>query len=182
MMRKIHYYSILSIVFIKVKQDITMNEELEYRGYVFVNSALSSIQKGVQGAHAMVEVTNRYNYSSVTYDEVPAASARVVWDWRNEHKTLIFLEAGFHRGLLENYLTFAQHCEKLGLPYALFVEDDDTMNSMATAFAGVVPSSIYDIDLNEYDMVKSTPGMFMEVDDPDDVALCRFLKQFHLAR
>jgi hypothetical protein len=79
-------------------------------------------------------------------------------------------------------LTFAQHCEKLGLPYALFVEDDDTMNSMATAFAGVVPSSIYDIDLNEYDMVKSTPGMFMEVDDPDDVALCRFLKQFHLAR
>lgn len=158
-----------------------MNEEqVEYRGYVFVNSALSSIQKGVQGAHAMVEVTEQYAIES-------NEAASVLHEWRASHKTLIFLEAGFHESILQNYLGFAAMCEKLDLPQALFVEDYETMNHMATAFAGVVPSTIYDIDLEEYEM--STRSMMsnfttgiIKNDDPPEVELCKFLKQFHLAR
>lgn len=157
-----------------------MNEFTEYRGYVFINTALSSIQKGVQGAHALVELTEKYYYNS---DSV----SKMLWDWRCVDKTLIFLEAGFHQALLENYLTFSTYCEKLGLPYALFVEDDETMNSMATAFAGIVPSTIYDIDLKEVYAVKAymTKGfgdtIAMPEDSPEE-ALCRFLKSFNLAR
>lgn len=150
-------------------------EEVEYRGYVFVNRALSSIQKGVQGAHALVELTKTYNTESND-------AASTLHEWRESHKTLVFVDCGFHQEMLEHYLTAVAYCEKLELPHALFIEDDWTMNSMATAFAIIVPSTIYDIDIAEFDMGKKyyLSGAVVG-DDPDDVALCRFLKSFRLA-
>ena len=159
----------------------TPPERVEYRGYVFVNRALSSIQKGVQGAHALVELTSKSEYQQSTGPcAFPTACA--LDTWRALDKTLVFLDCGFHQEILEHYLTAASFCEKVELPHALFVEDDWTMNSMATAFAIVVPNTIYDIDLVEYETAKRrfSSGM-SEESDPVEIEFCRFLKQFGLA-
>jgi len=157
--------------------NVPYNSELhELRGYVFVNRALSSIQKGVQGAHAIVELFNN-DHNDLLYE------------WSSEDKTLIFLDCGFHQEILDNYTTFSLLCDKLDLPHALFHEDEETMNTMATAFAGIIPSSIYEIDLLEYERqtrtfysnsFKTTKSPPYE-DDPPEIQLCRFLSQFKLA-
>ena len=159
---------------------------VEYRGYVFVNRALSSIQKGVQGAHALVELTSKPEYQQVN---VPGSlpSARALDTWRILDKTLVFLDCGFHQEILEHYLTAASFCEKFKLPHALFVEDDWTMNSMATAFAIIVPDTIYDIDIDEYYMSQKhyttgiTSGYTFPHAPPPDIEFHLFLKGFKLA-
>lgn len=158
--------------------------EIEYRGYVFVNRALSSIQKGVQGAHALVEMTTNLEYQQHSGPN-SLAPARALESWSVQDKTLVFLDCGFHQEILEHYLTAASFCEKFALPHALFVEDDWTMNSMATAFAIVVPDTIYDIDLKEYYQTvnyytignKTTPDR----EPPLEVEFCQFLNGFKLA-
>jgi hypothetical protein len=110
-------------------------EGTELRCYVFVNLALSSIQKGVQGNHACVEVGAQSNYCE-TYR-----------DWAENHKTLIYLQGGFHGVLEEQYKEFKRLCNKLDIPHAGFYEDEETMNCMFTSFAGVIPSTVYDMEL-----------------------------------
>jgi hypothetical protein len=144
-------------------------ENSEPRGYVFVNTALSSIQKGVQGAHAVVELFN---------DPIarPSYSENILKQWGYVDKTLIFLDGGFHQTLLDNYnLTFKPLCDQLELPHAIFREDEETMNEMVTAFAAVVPNYVYNLgeeySEDEMNVLNPTP----------DIALCNFLSQFRLA-
>jgi hypothetical protein len=145
-----------------------------YRGYVFVNRALSSIQKGVQGSHAIVEVFN----NALTVEEQATLNT-----WSLNDKTLVFLDGGFHGELEENYEIFKTFCFHFDLPCGCFYEDIETMNGMFTAFAGIIPHYIYDYDLDTYDREHRflySPDEIIE--DPEDVRFCRFLRQFPLAR
>jgi hypothetical protein len=119
---------------LKLWSNILM-ETTELRCYVFVNLALSTIQKGVQGNHASVEVGVINDYNSMYRD------------WAKNHKTLIYLQGGFHTELQDQYKEFKRLCNKLDLPHAGFYEDEETMNCMFTSFAGVIPSTVYDMDL-----------------------------------
>lgn len=155
----------------------------EFRGYVFVNRALSSIQKGVQGTHAMAELFSQYSYLPLL-SNTPTGT---LYDWVENHKTLVYLDCGFEKDMRENYLIFSNLCDSLKLPHSAFTEDEDTMNCMFTAFAGIVPSTIYDIDLIEHDKMiiayytskGNRDGILPE--ETNDIQLCRFLKQFKLA-
>lgn len=149
----------------------------DFRGYVFVNTALSSIQKGVQGAHALMELT--YQYSN----KLQIQQWNKLHSWRENDKTLIFLDGGFHQSILNNYAILSLQCENLELPHAIFYEDVETMNGMATAFAAIIPNTIYDMDTDEYDAMCTSMFLqgFQSPPEPDDVSLCRFLKHFKLA-
>ena len=139
-------------------------ETVNLRGYVFVNSRMSDVDRAVQSTHAGVELYHQNRDDSLCVT------------WANDHKTLILLDGGGHGSMLNAYEQFSQLCKKLQLPHAKFVEDFDTMNCMFTAFGGVVPSSIYDMDI--------LPEML----EPDyrpvwyDEKLAIFLSQFRLLR
>lgn len=157
---------------------------LTYRGYVFVNTALSSIQKGVQGAHAVAELFVHY------HDLIPnIEGADALYAWGSYDKTLIFLDGGFHGSLNENYQIFSSLCDKLQLPHALFQEDEGTLNCATTAFAGIVPSTVFDItdetmlEFEGYaDLLRKT-RVWSKADEELQAKceLKQFLNQFRLA-
>ena len=151
--------------------------KIEYRGYVFVNTALSSIQKGVQGAHAIAEVGHVADVSlelAKINNPLGDRNLAVIHNlWRGVHRTLIFLDGGFHGVLNENYKTFSSLCKKLSLPHAKFIEDEETMNCMTTAFAGIIPSTIYDMELPDDPHELYSPW--------SDAQLAMFLSGFKLA-
>jgi TPP-dependent 2-oxoacid decarboxylase len=164
----------------------TITQMPKYRGYVFVNSALSSIQKGIQGAHAVAELLK----PAGPVDE--SESYKTAINWVRYHKTLIFLDGGFHASLNENYTVFFELCHKLDLPHAKFNEDKDTLNRTTTAFAGIIPNTVFDIGedvMLQYDgnddyvkLLKRT-GSWTEIDEVLE-AKCRlnnFIRQFRLA-
>lgn len=158
-----------------------------YRGYVFVNTALSSIQKGVQGAHALAELVRFY-----LMQPDDCLEREVTSDWARFHKTLIFLDGGFHSTLKENYAQFRTLCEQLKLPSMGFYEDEETLNTAFTAFAGVIPSTVFDISeelMLKYHqegvyvkLLKQTGG-WTEADKLLEAKcqLNRFIRQFRLA-
>ena len=131
---------------------------IESRCYVFVNLALSSIQKGVQGNHACVEIGVQNEYNDMYRN------------WAKNHKTLIYLQGGFHGEMRGEYSVFSRLCYRLDLPHASFHEDEATMNGMFTAFAGIIPSTVYDIDL-ENPLVHMYP----------DKELAQLLSRYRLA-
>jgi hypothetical protein len=151
---------------------------ITYRGYVFVNTALSSIQKGVQGAHALVEMFKEYGEGS-----------HRMWEWAHVHKTLIFLEGGFHQQLIDGYATFSDLCERLNYPCAVFSEDESTLNNAVTAYAGIIPSTVFDMteeDMQEYKEQLRLARYIQDWDMVDHafqfkIDLCRFLQGFKLA-
>jgi len=159
--------------------------DIPYRGYVFVNTALSSIQKGVQGTHAVAELFNIYNDFNTSLNDI-------LFDWVRHHRTLIFLDGGFHANLMDNYKTFGELCSRLRLPSVKFHEDEDTLNGAMTAFAGIIPSTVYDIPEETIAEFKEA-GNFSKLlkhtkawDERDaaleaQVQLCLFLRQFNLA-
>lgn len=153
---------------------------IEYRGYVFVNRALSSIQKGIQGSHATTELFNRWLLTGTPKSGASAEIANTLTQWAKSHKTLVFVDCGFHQEILEHYSTAVSFCENFGLPHALFMEDDWTMNSMATSFAIIVPSTIYDINLDEYyEATKCYTPILNTV--PLEIEFCQYLRGFKLA-
>lgn len=151
---------------------------IEFRGYVFVNRALSSIQKGVQGTHSVTEMFNDFILTGEPKAGKAATAAHALSEWTDQHKTLVFLDCGFHQEILDYYEEAKGHCEAMGLPHALFREDEWTMNCMATAFAIIVPSTIYDYDIEEYEQMSKWVDIEVE---PPAVQFYRFLKQFKLA-
>jgi len=107
------------------------------RAYVLVHSALSGIQKGIQGGHALVEMGLK---------EHPLFK-----EWAKKHKTVIFLEGGFQTDLEEAILVLEEHSGGLGewparFPWAAFREDEETLYGALTAVAVILPEKIYNAE------------------------------------
>ena len=140
-------------------------ETLNIRGYIFINSRMSYSDRAVQSTHAGVELYHRNKDDGLCAE------------WAENHKTLILLDGGGHSDMVNSYTEFSRLCNKLQLPHAKFYEDYETMNCMFTAFGGIVPSTIYDMDIDP------------ELLEPDysgpiwwDEKLAIFLSQFRLLR
>lgn len=138
---------------------------IEYRLYTLVNMYLSPIQHGIQTAHIVSELFT--NYEQIDIDDyarstgggpIPeftisrAHAANVLFEWGNEHKTIIVLNGGYQCVLEDTYDQFESLGNQLQLPHAKFREEAISLNSAMTAVGIVVPSSIYDIKWPEDDI------------------------------
>lgn len=124
---------------------------MAYRFYSIVAGLyLSDLQKGLQTAHAVSEVYATlpgvdYGYDALEPDDKAAISAYDTWATCD--KTIIILTAANHAGVLDaaDKIKSALKAGNINLPHALFREDEQSMNGMATAFGIVVPEMYWNV-------------------------------------
>jgi len=123
-------------------------ENTEKRLYTFSHFMLSPMAKGIQTLHSTVELFNKYvpnpennDEVTVTDDEEKDANS-ILWDWSNNHKTVISLNAGVSENL-DELVYFLQDPENF-YPWADFHEDEYSLKGVRTAVSIVLPEKIYE--------------------------------------
>lgn len=154
------------------------------RLYAFVAGLyLSPLQRGLQTAHAISRMSVKYKNNS------PQDS--MYCSWAANHETIIILDAGNHRGVLDAFDALGVFAQALHLPNSIFFEDEDSMNGMATACAVVVPARYY-----EAEFVKGSDPESFKLPDDEIIAdanydyaggnfefeFIKFLKSYRLAQ
>lgn len=108
--------------------------------YVFTHRYLNTMQQGIQSAHAIVELFNKYE----PYQQY----RRRVVEWAAHHKTIRILDAGSGEKFNHTYQWYEKFVKFFNLPYAEFSEPD--IQNMVTAFCFVVlDDNIMDIELQD---------------------------------
>lgn len=98
-----------------------------YRLYCLTNYYLSSLQKGLQTAHVVSELSlNR---------------KKVYTDWADQDKTIIMLNGGNCAQLTEFGTWLADNVSKW--PWAAFHEDEASLAGAITAVGIILPASVY---------------------------------------
>lgn len=105
------------------------------RCYHFGNFYFSGIHAGIQSHHASMEIFNKHNRSD------NSTQSKYLYDWSENHKTVIILNAGMHFNLLD----FEKFMEKEENPYpwASFREAEMATNSTLTNVGVVLPEEIF---------------------------------------
>jgi len=114
------------------------------RLYTFGNFYFSSIQQSIQGAHAAVELFNKYiphTYNDNMVDDIPQIEQ--LWDWSNNHKTMICLNGGMNSDLIDTMDFFED--EEVPYPWAAFYESEDAMGGILSNVCIVLPEKIYEM-------------------------------------
>lgn len=134
-----------------------MASNQQYRLYSFTaNLYLSPLQLGLQTAHVVSEISRR----SHSYGQY---SKNVYADWADQDKTIIICGAMNHRGVKDCWAEIERINGALGLPAAIFHEDEDSMNGMATACGVIVPQRLYDAKFIQSEVVE-VDGEFVRTD------------------
>ena len=121
-----------------------MPSSQEYRLYAFVaNHYLSPLQCGLQTAHVV---------SEMFHESVPL-QRDALEQWAGEDKTIIICGAGNHKGVVDCWSEIERINSALPtmLPGAIFREDEQSMNGMATACGVIVPKKYWDVKFVEGD-------------------------------
>jgi hypothetical protein len=110
------------------------------RLYSFCNQYLSSIQQGIQTAHLVSNLFNKYKNSRgmLEYD--------ILFKWADTHKTIIVLNGG----TTENIQSIFQDLwlyQDVNLPFDKFHEDDNSLGGIITCCGIVVPEEMYEAKL-----------------------------------
>ena len=159
------------------------------RCYHLCNMYLSSIQQGVQSAHAQMELFVKYQEDST--------KKSILFDWAENHKTMIVLNGGFLSDMKESINFFRENDNPN--PFAVFHESEEALGGILTNIAIVLPEKIYktselirkkllDENLNsnhclnivdEVNLKKTMDsfGKFSEF----EIELCSFMNNFRLA-
>ncbi len=103
----------------------------ELRCYTFTIFQLSSIQQGIQAGHAAIELS-----TSLT-----TCSNELVTDWARNHKTLVCLNGGTTKDVLD-LVTFLSG-EQNPYPWAKFVEAEDFLAGITTSVAIILPERVF---------------------------------------
>lgn len=106
------------------------------RLYTLCNFYLSAIQQGVQTAHVTSELFAKYRQDSL--------ARRKLYEWAEEHKTIIILNGGAAGNIREAALQLQAIGKVLNLPTAWFHEDEFSLDGTMTCTGIVVPEKIYD--------------------------------------
>lgn len=111
---------------------------MQLRCYHFGNMYLSSIQQGIQAAHAQMEMFVKYN------ENCEDKKARDdLYFWANDHKTMICLNGGYASNMQE----IVQLLSSKENPYAWapFYESTEAMAGLLTNIAIILPENIYSV-------------------------------------
>ena len=122
------------------------------RLYTFGNYYMSSIQQGIQAGHCIAELFVKYQDTGINYcDDSYNASIEDIehqekhdelFDWAENHKTMICLNGGNLQGLKDIEILFQDEQNKF--PWATFYEDEMSLGGILTNVAIVVPEYIYE--------------------------------------
>jgi hypothetical protein len=109
----------------------------QYRFYSFVAGLyLSPLQQGLQTAHVVSETyANLYEGST--------ANEHAFANWARYDKTIIICNAYNSAGVIEAHVKIKDYASKLGLPFSIFHEDEQSLNGAPTATGVVVPRCFY---------------------------------------
>ena len=153
------------------------------RLYSFINAYLSSIQQGIQTAHLVHELFNKYK------SPIGPAS-KMVREWSKNHKTIIVCNGGTSAELKNLYTFFTETSpERFKLPLASFREDVPSLNGALTCVGLVVPRCYYDVEFIAKNITsRYTSRYYQTFQDhfyhPGTVQyeFCKRLKSYNLAR
>lgn len=121
------------------------------RCYHFGNYYLSSIQQGIQASHCQMELfvkypqidlTKFFGMSNAEHIVRSANLANTLFVWAKHHKTMVCLNGGNNKDLHEIKVLFEQ--DNNAYPWSYFCEDEDSLGSVLTNVAIVLPEKIYD--------------------------------------
>jgi hypothetical protein len=144
------------------------------RLYTFTNYYLSSIQQGIQPLHVTSELFVKYpneqhDINSPDY---------LVWEWAKNHKTVVCLNGGNNADLHDSLALISTFAKDLGLPWAYFREDAESLAGAMTSLGVIVPAKLYEyaaelrkLNIRNYDEFTGTEYDF-----------AMFLNQFGLAK
>lgn len=122
------------------------------RAYTFAHFMLSTIAKGIQHSHSITELFVKYeridiyDYAMTTGREIPdhlltsSIKASMLYDWAQNHKTMILLTAG-NSPQLDELETFFNVVEN-PYPWAGFNEDE-SLEGIMTSVSIILPEKIY---------------------------------------
>jgi hypothetical protein len=113
------------------------------RLYSFVLNYLSSIQQGIQTAHVLQEMNYEYLECCHTSKDTHLLNKHKLLGWAKNHKTIIILNGGTRADIQKIYLKLNIICHDLGLPFAKFHEDEDSLGGIITSCCVVVPERLY---------------------------------------
>lgn len=107
---------------------------MELRAYFFGNMYLSSIQQGIQAAHVVTEMFNKYYVK-------PHPLTHMLNTWAREDKTMILLNAGPGIELHRLHRVFSS--SENPFPHATFYEDGDALDGAMTSVGIILPEYIW---------------------------------------
>lgn len=110
----------------------------DYRLYSFVNTYLTGIHAGIQTAHVIAEMSQKYQ--NQPYDKFHERMA----DWQEHDKTIVVLNGGTNDHLLTVLEQVMAVSRQYSLPYASFYESKEALGGIMTAVGVVLPSYLYD--------------------------------------
>lgn len=108
------------------------------RFYSFTNYYLSSIQIGIQTAHAVGEM-------SLKYQSIPGFETEPIEmfdDWVRNHKTMVLLNGGNSAELRDLWALLTDE-RNTQFPVSKFNEDEQSLDGALTCVAIVLPEHVY---------------------------------------
>jgi hypothetical protein len=107
---------------------------VELRAYFFGNMYLSSIQQGIQAAHVVADIFTQYRPGD-------NQAADMLYDWAENHKTMILLNGGYGSELHRLYETFSS--PENPYPFAAFRESAEALDGAMTSVGIVLPEYVW---------------------------------------
>jgi len=107
------------------------------RFYAFGNYYLSSIQQGIQAAHCAVDMFIKYK------PRKHCSELGQVEDWAENHKTMVLLNGGNQRDLIE-LVDFFSCVPENSFAWGFFREDCQSLNEAFTCVGIILPERIYE--------------------------------------
>jgi len=103
---------------------------------------LSSIQQGIQAAHVISNMFMKYVTISEDYEITADPKRIMLWDWAQNHKTIVLLNGGYAE-TIRNLIQLFDDIEN-PYPWADFHEGKDALDGALTDVGIILPEKIYE--------------------------------------
>lgn len=120
----------------------TENSNTEYYGYFVTHSYMSQIQRGIQSAHVIQVMYEKYH-------EEDTSAAKIFKEWMINHRTMIVLNGGNSNMIRTSFDQSVYRNRGNKYPIASFAEDELSMEGMVTAWGVILPK--FNLDQWEYE-------------------------------
>jgi hypothetical protein len=115
---------------------------MNHRLYSFVNKLyMSPIQLGIQTAHAVSTLMAKTQRAMLAGEDAAGTNERTML-WATESPTIMVCEGGNVGMLLSLEARLGALADRMGLPWASFREDEESLGGVITAVCALIPDDI----------------------------------------